>query len=151
MPSKDYPVETEQHRQLRDAIWAKLNGWYRFLIAIDGVDGVGKSTLARYLAWQLGMPVVETDMFLNSETEGLVYREGELLAAIQSRFAADRPVIIEGVRVLHLLKALKLDVDFLTWVEMESRSGSQALKLDEYIAGYEPAKKADFLFRHAFM
>jgi 2-phosphoglycerate kinase len=32
------------------------------LIAIDGADGVGKSSLASWLAWQLGAPAVYLDL-----------------------------------------------------------------------------------------
>ena len=34
------------------------------LIAIDGADGSGKSSLASWLAWQLGMPAVQLDLYL---------------------------------------------------------------------------------------
>jgi len=36
--------------------------WRAMIIAIDGRNGAGKTSLARYLAWQLGMPVLETDL-----------------------------------------------------------------------------------------
>ena len=39
------------------------------LIAIDGVDGGGKSSLASWLAWQLGMPAVQLDLYLTSNRE----------------------------------------------------------------------------------
>ena len=34
------------------------------LIVIDGADGMGKSSLASWLAWQLGMPAVQLDLFI---------------------------------------------------------------------------------------
>jgi chloramphenicol 3-O-phosphotransferase len=34
------------------------------LVAIDGADGIGKSSLASWLAWQTGMPTVHLDLFL---------------------------------------------------------------------------------------
>ena len=36
------------------------------LIAIDGADDIGKSSLASWLAWQTGMPTVHLDLFLAS-------------------------------------------------------------------------------------
>ena len=36
------------------------------LIAVDGMDGVGKSSLASWLAWQTGMPTVHLDLFIAS-------------------------------------------------------------------------------------
>jgi hypothetical protein len=35
----------------------------------DGVDGGGKSSLASWLAWQLGMPAVQLDLYLTSNRE----------------------------------------------------------------------------------
>jgi 2-phosphoglycerate kinase len=32
------------------------------LIAIDGADGVGKSSLASWLAWQIGAPAIHLDL-----------------------------------------------------------------------------------------
>ena len=141
-----YPLETAQHRQLREAVWATLSGWHRFLIAIDGVDAAGKSTLARYLAWQLGMPAIETDTFL---AEDLRYRDAELRSVLESRLAANRPVIVEGVRILHILRTLQLECDFLIWVEQEEWSGTQRLAtiLAEYLQEYRPAESAHFTFR----
>jgi hypothetical protein len=34
------------------------------LIAIDGADGVGKSSLASWLAWQLGAPAIYLDLYV---------------------------------------------------------------------------------------
>ena len=36
------------------------------LIAVDGMDGMGKSSLASWLAWQTGMPTVHLDLFITS-------------------------------------------------------------------------------------
>src|SRR5690606_41471548 len=68
-------------------------------IAIDGVDGAGKTELARYLSWQLGMPAVETDLFLIPES-GLTYRQEDLAEVVHGRLRHDRPLIVEGVRIL---------------------------------------------------
>jgi hypothetical protein len=59
-------VVTQDHACLRDAIREALGPWRRFVIALDGVDAAGKSTLARYLAWQLGMPAIETDLYFDA-------------------------------------------------------------------------------------
>jgi hypothetical protein len=58
--------DSAQHRQLRDDICRALGSWRRFLIAIDGVDGSGKTTLGRYLSWQIGASLIETDLFLTT-------------------------------------------------------------------------------------
>lgn len=40
--------------------------WQALTIAIDGRNGAGKTPVARYLTWQLGMPMLETDLWLTS-------------------------------------------------------------------------------------
>ncbi len=99
-------VETEQHREIRDAIRAAIGSWRRFIVAVDGVDGVGKSNLARYLAWQFGMPAIETDLFLDRETGGLKYYLDQLRSVFHARTLQDRPLIIERLRVLQVLQDL---------------------------------------------
>jgi hypothetical protein len=142
-------AETDQHRKLRDDIRAALGSWRRFLIAVDGVDGAGKSNLARYLAWQLGMSAIETDLFLDSSKVGLNYRFQELRSAISKRLSRDRPVIVEGVAVLRLLRHLSLTQEYLVWVEQEGHDGSHSLGSD--IAGYEaeftPRNHANSIFK----
>jgi len=85
-------AETEQHRKVRDVIRAALGSWRRFLVAVDGVDAAGKSNFARYLGWQLGMPAIETDLFLD-DNRGLNYRLHQLNSVVQA--SRDRPVIVE--------------------------------------------------------
>jgi 2-phosphoglycerate kinase len=50
------------------------------LIGIDGAEGVGKSSLASWLAWQLGMPTVHLDFYLIHGTEPLAWMVKELTA-----------------------------------------------------------------------
>ena len=141
-------TETRQHRELRDHIWEALGTWRNFLVAVDGVDGAGKSTLARYLAWQLGMPAIETDTFLDPGRGGLTVREQDLLLVIQARLNRDRPVIVEGIRVLHTLRALQLQSDYLVLVQQEDHEGSHSLceDLRSYAQEFRPQERADFVF-----
>jgi shikimate kinase len=44
------------------------------LIAIDGADGVGKSSLASWLGWQLGMPALQLDLYLIKDSNPLAWR-----------------------------------------------------------------------------
>ncbi len=146
-----WPVfaETEQHRDLRTAVQAALGSWRRFVVAFDGLDAAGKSNLARYLSWQLGMPAIETDLFLDSTMGGLSYRLAELNAVLQARISRDRPLIIEGVRVLQILRDLSVTHDYLVWVEQEGHEGSFALNSDlsAYQQEFRPQSCADFAFK----
>jgi len=148
--SMDWPVflQSEQHTRLREAIRGALDSWRRFLVAIDGVDAAGKSTLGRYLAWQLGMPLIETDLHFNTEQGGLTYHSDALRLTLDARLSRDRPVIVEGVRVLAILQELSLAPDFLIWVEQEGHTGSHSLgeKLSAYQTEFAPRSRADWIF-----
>jgi hypothetical protein len=63
------------------------------LIGIDGADGCGKSSLASWLAWQLGMPTVHLDLYL-SRLHPLTWRISEVGNPIKDRLGNQRPVIV---------------------------------------------------------
>jgi len=117
------------------------------VIAIDGVDGAGKTELARYLSWQLGMPAVETDLFLIPES-GLNYRQEDLAEVVHGRLRNERPLIVEGVRILHTLRSIGVKQDYLVWVEQIGHEGSFGLRPDisEYMRSFNPRSAADSVF-----
>jgi pantothenate kinase-related protein Tda10 len=73
------------------------------LIAIDGPDGVGKSSLASWLAWQLGMPSVHLDLYVIRDSKPLKWMTDEVARLIQTRASLGRPIIVEGICVLDVL------------------------------------------------
>lgn len=117
---------TKQHKELRVDILTKLSSWKRFIIAIDGDNDAGKSSLARYLAWQTGIAVIETDLFMES-LRPLNHRYDHLAAAVSSRLMRDQPVIVEGVQILQTLEQIDIDPDYLIVVEFGGRDGSYTL------------------------
>ena len=140
--------ETEQHELLRRNILTKLRKWRSFVIAIDGVDDSGKSSLGRYLAWQAGVPLIETDLFLES-LEPVQHRENHLGAAVNARLESNRPVIIEGVLILQTLERIKIKPDYLVVIEAQGRDGSRTLsgQFDAYRTSYQEALSTpDFRF-----
>ena len=102
----------------------KVLPWRKFTIAIDGVDNAGKSSLARFLAWQLGMPAIETDLVLNFDCTVPKPDGAMLLQLINSRHSRNRPVIVEGVFVLRSLDELEITPDVLIRVCANGRDGS---------------------------
>lgn len=130
--------------------------WRALTIAIDGRNGAGKTSLARYLAWQLGMPVLETDLWLSS-TSPVIHRIDELGKLVQSRHERDRPVIIEGVVMLRTLEALGVQPDYFVFVTNEARETEPedddsdigpppglSGEVDAYLKERQPAGRADF-------
>ena len=54
-------------------------------IAVDGVDHAGKSSLARFLSWQLQMPVIETDFTLVRSSSPPTHDAGLLRKLVEDR------------------------------------------------------------------
>lgn len=117
------------------ALTPVLNDLPGRVVAIDGRDGVGKTTLGRYLAWYFNVSLIETDLFLIPGRGRLLYRADEIGRLIQARLRKPRPVLVEGVCILKTLQELKLRTDFLVYVENLSEPGSNGLS--EELANYE--------------
>lgn len=139
---------TQLHKCLVAAVWKELGEWRRFLIGIDGRDCSGKSTLARFLAWQMGMPAIETDLLLDTSQQGVTYREDDLRRLIEARLGNNQPVIVEGISLLEILEKLGLQPNYLIYTENQSFDGSSTWqdKFAEYENVYTPREKADFVF-----
>ena len=149
------PVESDRHSELVHHIENALDSWCRFLIGVDGVEGAGKSTLARYLAWRLGLPAVATDLFLvpgqqkSGGAEWLQYRLPELKAVLHARLDRNKPVIVEGVCLLHTLAEIGLSPDYLVYIEQEGHDGGIAFESmrTRYSEQYSPLTRAHEVFK----
>jgi hypothetical protein len=110
------------------------------LIAIDGADGIGKSSLASWLAWQLGMPAVQLDLYLTS-LEPIQWLAADLKRVILRRLNRRRPVIVDGVLALDALDQIGCKANFLIRVD-----GGGESELTPQIAAYRLRQKrsADF-------
>jgi hypothetical protein len=111
-PMENEPLtsQDELHVRLDDL----LNGEH-LCIGFDGMDGVGKSTLAREMAERLGLSVISLDTYLVEKQNGYVphIRCDELKAAIS---VCRSPILIEGVCLLAVARRCGFDVDFLVYV-----------------------------------
>jgi hypothetical protein len=93
----------------------------RLCIGLDGMDGVGKSTLAREMAKRLGGSVISLDDHLVKKQNGYILhiRCDEVKAAIS---ASRSPILIEGVCLLAVAQRCRFDVDVLVYVRRLSRN-----------------------------
>ena len=113
------------------------------LIAIDGRDGSGKTTLGRFLAWYFNVALVETDLFLQEDAR-LTYRTNQIERLVAQRLAIPRPVIVEGITILKTLQSIGRTPDLLVYVTNSKNSGSDtfAKVFSEYEAMFSPQSVA---------
>jgi len=91
-----------------------------YLIAVDGMDGVGKTTLSKKLGAALSARVVHLDDFIQQNEEGLYVKfiELEPLGQAIMRVTSSAPcVIVEGVCVLAVLDQLGVLPGFHVYVK----------------------------------
>lgn len=112
------------------------------LIAIDGADGIGKSSLASWLAWQLGMPAVQLDLYLTS-LEPIQWLTADLKRVVDRRLDRKRPLIVDGVLVLDALDQIGRKADFVVFVTGNSGI-ALASQLTEYRVRRKLPERADF-------
>jgi hypothetical protein len=93
----------------------------RICIGVDGMDGVGKSTLAHAMAKRLGGSVVSLDNHLDKKQNRYTHhiRCNELKAALS---ASAPPILIEGVCLLAVAHRCDFNVDVLVYVRRLSRN-----------------------------
>jgi len=137
----------EKYKLVTDELDKVLNNLPGKLVAIDGKDGSGKTTLGRFLAFNYNVSLIETDLFLKEEQDSFTYYEDQINRIIERRLSIPRPVIVEGVAILELLEKLNRPKDYLIYVENEEFEGSHGLseKLSKYEERYKPKGSADFI------
>src|SRR5262245_11261617 len=113
------------------------------LIAIDGADASGKSSLASWLAWQLGMPAIQLDLYL-TDRHPIEWQIADLARAVARRIDRQRPLIIEGVLVLDALDQIGRKADFLVFVTGGYPESSLASQIADYQKRRKPSERADF-------
>ncbi len=140
------PIRPPEYDRAVEALTPTLDGLPGKLIAIDGRDGSGKTTLGRFLAWYFNVSLIETDLFL-IEGNGLSYRLEEIDRIIAARISRRRPVIVDGIAILRLLSQINREPDFLIYLSNKEYEGSYTLSQDllRYEDLYKPKDKANLI------
>ncbi|MEO8674234.1 MAG: hypothetical protein ABI569_01565 [Casimicrobiaceae bacterium] len=137
------------YAQIVEALAPAMRGLPGVIVTIDGRDGVGKTTLGRYLAWHFNVTLIETDLFLIPAEDYLIHLDDQVNRIIERRLNMPRPVIVEGVSLLQLMKRINRVPDFAIYVTDPERSGSEIM--DHRLAAYEeaffPADAANIVIR----
>lgn len=95
------------------------------IISIDGVDGVGKSTLACKFSEELSLPHVDIDTFVQEQQGGYIDHldYDRLSESIRQAIIANQVIILEGICVQQVLKKLSLDSDTKVYVKAIENNG----------------------------
>ena len=115
------------------------------VIAIDGAPGVGKTTLGRFLAWRFNVSLIETDLFMIKGLQRYDYRVSEVKNVVESRMESGRPVIVEGVVVQRLLKAIQHSASFHIHVTCPDVDEPNLQDWNDYLAEFKPQLTADLV------
>lgn len=135
--------------QVVDTLWPHMRGLPGVIITIDGRDGVGKTTLGRYLAWYFNVSLIETDLYLIPALDHYIYLDDQINRIIERRVSAPLPVIVEGVAILEIMKRINRTPHFRIYATNPEQSGSKLMdqRLTAYEAAYHPATAADMVIK----
>lgn len=138
------PAVLPAYLPIVNALGPVMQGLPGVIVTIDGRDSVGKTTLGRYLAWYFNVTLIETDLFLIPARDYLIHLDDQVNRIIERRMSMPRPVIIEGISILELMKRIHRVPDFAIYVTNPRRASSEALdrRLAQYEKDYAPSAKA---------
>jgi uridine kinase len=130
-----------------EALTPIMRGLPGVIVTIDGRDGVGKTTFGRYLAWHFNVTLIETDLFLIPAQDYLIHLDDQVNRIIERRITSPRPVIVEGISMLQLMKRINRVPDFSIYVTNRQHSSSTLLekRLSAYEAAFAPSAKANIV------
>jgi len=117
------------------------------IVTIDGRDGIGKTTLGRYLAWHFNVTLIETDLFMIPTQDHVIHLDDQVNRIIERRIGTPLPVIVEGICIRQLMKRLNRTPDFAIYAVSPRHLGSKLLeqRLAAYEAAFAPYATADLI------
>ena len=111
---------SKEYQEIVNIIRKKFGSSRRYTVAVDGADHAGKTTIARYLSWQLRMSIFELDIYVNPDNAPTEKDIDILKGYISFRHKANIPVVVEGICVLEILEKVKIKPDFYIVIKNSS-------------------------------
>ncbi|MGH7792806.1 MAG: hypothetical protein ACREOB_10890 [Thermodesulfobacteriota bacterium] len=114
--------ETNSTDEIAELLYTSYGHALSGTIAIDGRDGVGKTTVAGALQKAIGGTVISLDDFVPNNCGGYVpyLKTVELRAALET---SSRPHIVEGVCVLAALQRVSYEPNVLIYIKRLANYG----------------------------
>jgi uridine kinase len=139
------PTVLPAYLKVVEALTPIMRGLPGVIVTIDGRDGVGKTTLGRYLAWHFNVTLIETDLFLIPAQDYVIHLDDQINRIIERRITSPRPVIVEGISMLQLMKRLNRVPNFSIYCTNPRQSSSKLLdrRLSAYEVAFSPFATAD--------
>lgn len=111
--------EFHKSSELISALRKRLSSQNELVIGIDGIDGCGKTTLAKELNETLAIPFFSTDDYLNKQKGSYIehLRYEQLLNAIEQ---VNGSLIIEGVCLLLIAEQIEINISDLVYIKIMS-------------------------------
>jgi hypothetical protein len=144
------PKETPGYSEAVNALKPILMCMPPKVVAIDGWDGVGKTTLGRFHSWKFRVPLIETDQY-GPKLSGGYELESEVSRLIELQIEKRKePVFIDAIMCLQILERLGKEPAFHIYVKnthcsdrINRRSADMLKHLKQYDAKFEPCVKAN--------
>lgn len=143
------PKILPSYLQVVTALTPVVRKSHGIIVTIDGRDGVGKTTLGRYLAWHFSMSLIETDLFLIPARDHLIHLDDQVNRIIERRVSSKLPVIVEGISILQLMKRIHRVSDFSIYVTNPRRPNDKAMdrRLSAYETAFSPSTIANIIVK----
>lgn len=141
------PTVLPCYPQIVEVLTPVMRGHPGMIVTIDGREGVGKTTLGRYLSWTFNVTLIETDLFLIPTRDYHIHLDDQVNRIIERRITTPLPVIAEGIAILQLMKRIHRTPEFSIYLMRRGHESSKLLerRLSIYEAEFSPATNANIV------